>query len=78
LSNVVLVVRARRAPIKAIALFLQSILKQIAPQSEVVVLLVGRKVGEGFARIEDEEFTYWRNFKAIHRLRVSFEKWSDV
>lgn len=78
LSNVVLVVRARRAPIKAIALFLQSILKQIAPQSEVVVLLVGRKVGEGFARIEDEEFTYWRNFRAIHRIRVSIEKWSDV
>ncbi len=76
LAGVVVVVRARRAPIKAIALFLQKIAASVGPKTELVVLLVGRGDGAGFARVEDDDFTHWRNFQAIHGLRLSVEKWS--
>ena len=76
LASVVVVVRARRAPIKAIALFLQKIVEGAGPKTEVVVLLVGRVAGAGFARVEDDDFTHWRNLQAIHGLRLSVEKWS--
>ncbi len=75
-ASVVIVVRARRAPIKAIALFLEKVEQTAGVKTEVILLLVGRKAGAGFARVEDEEFTHWKNFQAIHRLRVSLEKWS--
>ncbi|MCE9609411.1 MAG: DUF2868 domain-containing protein [Chthoniobacter sp.] len=76
LASVVVVARARRAPIKAIALFLQSVTESAGPNTEVVLLLVGRATGASFAPVGDEEFTHWRNFRAIHGLRVSLEKWS--
>jgi hypothetical protein len=76
LVSVVVVVRARRAPIKAIALFLEKVAEHAGAKTEVVVLLAGRGEGAGFARVEDDEFTHWRNFQAIHRLRLSVEKWS--
>ena len=75
-ERVVIVVRARRAPIKAIALFLQKVAETAGPKTEVILLLVGRKDGAGFAPVEDAEFTHWKNFQAIHGLRVSLEKWS--
>ena len=76
LAGVVVVVRARRVPIKAIALCLQKIAESAGPKAEVVVLLVGRADGAGFARVEDDDFTHWRNLQAIHGLRLSVEKWS--
>ena len=78
LASVVLVVRARRAPIKAIALFLQKVAETAGAKTEVILLLVGRRDGAGWARVEDAEFTHWRNFQAIHGLRLSLEKWSPA
>ena len=75
-ASVVVVVRARRAPIKAIALFLQKIAETAGSKTEVVLLLAGRSNGDGFGRVEDAEFTHWRNFQAIHGLRLTLEKWS--
>ncbi len=77
-ASIVVVIRARRAPIKAIALFLQKIAETAGAKPEVILLLVGRRDGAGFARVEDEEFTHWRNFQAIHGLRLSLEKWSPA
>ena len=74
LAAVAVVVRAKRAPIKAIALFLQRIAAASA-KAEVVVVLVGRKEGEIFAPVGDEEFANWRNFNAIHGLHLSLERW---
>ena len=78
LASVVVVVRARRAPIKAIAHFLQKVAETAGPKTEVILLLVGRRDGAGWARVEDAEFTHWRNFQAIHGLRLSLEKWSPA
>ena len=77
-ASIVVVVRARRAPIKAIALFLQKVAETAGAKPEVIVLLVGRRDGADFVRVEDEEFTHWRNFQAIHGLRISLEKWSPA
>ncbi len=77
-ESVVIVVRARRAPIKAIALFLQKVADAAGAKTEVILLLVGRKDGAGFARVEDGEFAHWKNFQAIHGLRLSLEKWSPA
>ena len=77
-ASIVVIARARRAPIKAIALFLQKIAETAGAKPEVILLLVGRRDGADFARVEDEEFTHWRNFQAIHGLRLSLEKWSPA
>lgn len=76
LTGVVVVVPARRAPIKAIALFFQKIAESAGPKTEIIALLAGRADGAGFARVDDADFTHWRNFQAIHGLRVSVEKWT--
>ncbi len=75
-ASVVVVARARRAPIKAIALFLQKVADAVGAKPEVILLLVGRKDGAVFAPVEDGELTHWRNFQAIHGLRLSLEKWT--
>ncbi len=77
-ASIVIVARARRAPIKAIALFLQKVAETAGAKTEVILLLVGRREGAVFAPVEDEEFTHWRNFQAIHGLRLSLEKWSPA
>ena len=73
-ASIVVIARARRAPIKAIALFLQKVAETAGVKPEVILLLVGRD----FAPVEDEEFTHWQNFQAIHGLRLSLEKWSPA
>ncbi len=77
-ASIVVVTRARRAPIKAIALFLQKVAETAGAKTELILLLVGRKDGTGFAPVEDGELTHWRNFQAIHGLRLSLEKWSPA
>ena len=77
-ASIVVIARARRAPIKAIALFLQKVAETAGAKPEVILLLVGRREGADFARVEDEGFTHWRNFQAIHGLRVSLEKWNPA
>ena len=77
-ASVVVVARARRAPIKAIALFLQKVAETAGAKPEVILLLVGRRDGADFAPVEDGELTHWRNFQAIHGLRLSLEKWSPA
>ena len=77
-ASILIVARARRAPIKAIALFLQKVAETAGAKPEVILLLVGRRDGADFARVEDEEFMHWRNFQAIHGLRLSLEKWSPA
>ena len=77
-ASVVVVTRARRAPIKAIALFLQKVADTAGTKPEVILLLVGRRDGAGFVVVEDDEFTHWRNFQAIHGLRLSLEKWNPA
>jgi len=74
LAGVIVAVRARRAPIKAIALFLQKVAEAAGAKTEVILLLVGR----GGGPVEDADLTHWRNFQAIHGLRVSLEKWSPA
>ena len=73
-ASIVVVARARRAPIKAIALFLQKVAETAGTKPEVILLLVGRD----FAAVEDGEFAHWRNFQAIHGLRLSLEKWNPA
>ena len=77
-ASIVIVARARRAPIKAIALFLEKVAKTAGARTEVILLLTGRRDGAGFVAVEDEEFTHWQNFQAIHGLRLSLEKWNPA
>jgi len=74
LASIVIGIPARRAPIKAIALFLQKIVAA-SGGTEVIVLLFGHREGDGFAPVSDEEFAHWRNFNAIHGLHLGLEKW---
>lgn len=76
LASVVVAIRAHRPPIKAIALFLQKIASAVNAQPELILLLVGGKQNGAFAPVSDEELAHWRNFSAIHRLRLGIEKWS--
>lgn len=76
LASVIIIVPAKHAPIKAVALFLQKVAQAAGAKPELILLFVGRKDAAGFAPIEDEEFTHWQNFAAINRLHVSLEKWS--
>ncbi len=72
---VVVVTPAHRAPIKAIALFLQKVSEASGPRRELILLLVGRPAGDGFDSVPDQEFQHWRQLVAIHRLRISLERW---
>ncbi len=74
--RVVVVARARRSPIRAMALFLERVTEAAGSGAEVVLLLVGRGDGPDFAAVEDADWQHWRNFQAIHRLRLGLEKWS--
>jgi hypothetical protein len=74
-ASVVVVIRARRSPIKAIALFLQTIAAAAGGGPEVLVLLLGRREETGFAEVGDEEFEHWRKFNAIHGLHLGMETW---
>jgi hypothetical protein len=75
LAGVVVVLPARRAPIKAIALFLQKVAAAAGAEREVLVLLTGRGKAAGFAAVTEDEIKHWQNFSAIHGLRVSLESW---
>lgn len=75
LASVVLAARSRRAPIKAIALFLQKVAATAGPKPERLVLLLGPKLNGSFAPVADEAVEHWRNFSAINRLHIGIEKW---
>ncbi len=75
LAGVAVLVPARRPPIKAIALFLQQTVRAAGPRVEVLVFLIGRREGDGFTAVSDEDFAHWRNFNAIHGLHLGLEKW---
>ncbi len=74
LASIVIGIPARRAPIKAIALFLQKI-AAASGGAETLVLLFGQREGDNFAAVSAEEFAHWRNFNAIHGLHLGIEKW---
>lgn len=76
LVSVIVVVPAERPPIKAIAIFLDRVAKAAGTKPELILLLVGLKEATGFAAVDKENLTYWQNFVAINRCRVSLEKWS--
>ena len=76
-ASVVLATRSRRAPIKAIALFLQKVAAAAGPKPERLVLLVGPKLNGAFAPVTEEEVKHWRNFSAINRLQIGIEKWTE-
>ena len=77
LSSVVIVIPAKRAPIKAIAIFVRMVAEAIGTKPELVLLLVGRSEGNGFAAVDPNELTYWKNFVALNRLHVSIEVWKS-
>jgi hypothetical protein len=74
LAGIVIGIPARRAPIKAIALFLQKVVT-VSAGTETLILLFGNCEGGTFAPVSDEEFAHWRNFNAIHGLHLELEKW---
>jgi hypothetical protein len=75
LAGVAILIGARRAPIRAIALVLRKITEAAGANIEVLVLLVrsGKESPEEHAL--REELSTWRNFLAIHDLRVGLEGW---
>ncbi len=72
--SIVIGIPARRAPIKAMALFLQKVVAA-SGGAETLILLFGHRAGDGFAPVSDEEFAHWQNFNAIHGLHLGLEKW---
>ena len=78
LAGILVIARAKRSPIKAIALFLQKVTAASGKDSETILLLTGRKDGDVRARVSDEELGYWRNFQAINGLRLTLERWTSL
>jgi hypothetical protein len=76
LVSVVIVLPAERPPIKGIAFFVDKVANAAGTKPELLLLLVGRKQENGFSPVDEQNFTYWRNFVAINRLKVSLERWS--
>ena len=68
-----MLIGARRAPIRAIVLVLRKIAEAAGGKIEVLVLLVGSR--EVNSHDPAEEFNTWRNFLAIHDLRLGLERW---
>lgn len=75
-ATVVVAVRGKRPPIRAIALFLQKV--AAAAQGETLLLLLGKPTDSGWEMASDEDFTHWRNFNAIHGLHLEIERWSPA
>jgi len=73
-ASIVIGIPARRAPIKAIALFLQKVVAA-SGGAETLILLFGQREGDKFALVSDEDLAHWRNFNAIHGLHLGLEKW---
>ncbi len=74
LASIVVGIPARRAPIKAIALFLQRVVAA-SGGAETILLLFGHRAGDGYEPVSDAEYGHWRNFNAIHGLHLGLEKW---
>jgi len=75
LAGVAVLIGARRAPIRAIALVLRKIAEAAGEKIEVLVLLASSRETSSQESAPTEEFSTWRNFLAIHGLRVGLEKW---
>ena len=73
LGGIAVFIGARRAPIRAIALVLRKISEAAGGKIEVLVLLAGGR--ESNSHEPPEEFKTWRNFLAIHDLRLGLERW---
>ena len=73
LAGIAVLIGARRAPIRAIALVLRKIAEAAGGKIEVLVVLVGKV--NSHEPVETGEFNTWRNFLAIHDLRFGLEKW---
>jgi hypothetical protein len=73
LTGVAVLIGARRAPIRAIALVLRKIAEAAGGEIEVLVLLAGSRESNSHEPVE--EFSTWRNFLAIHDLRLGLERW---
>lgn len=70
---IAVVVRAKRAPIRAMALVLEEIRAAATGKSELVLVLLGRKQADAFAAVPAEDLQHWKNFSAINRLHLSVE-----
>lgn len=75
LAGIAVLVGARRAPIRAIALVLRKITAATNESVEVLVLLVPDRGEDSGGPTFAEELGNWRNFLAIHDLRVGLERW---
>ena len=76
LAGIAVLIGARRAPIRAIALVLRKVLEAAGGKIEVLVLLTGSRDSDlrEPAGTTDQLRT-WRNFLAIHDLRLGLERW---
>jgi hypothetical protein len=74
-AGIAVLIGARRAPIRAIALVLQRIIKAAGANIEVLVLLVQSRAEEFNQQEFAEKLETWRNFFAIHDLNLGLEMW---
>jgi hypothetical protein len=75
LAGIAVLVGERRTPIRAIALTLERITRVAGASVEVLVLLVHAGADEASPQEATERLGTWRNFLAIHDLRVGLEGW---
>ncbi len=75
LSGFIILVPAKRAPIKAISIFLSKCSTAAGTRREAVLLLVGRPEGDTFAEVKKDELTHWRNFAAVNHLAFTIDCW---
>jgi hypothetical protein len=75
LAGIAVLIGSRRTPIRAMALVLRKIVEAAGKGIEVLVLLVPTGLEDFGAPSFAEELGNWRNFLAIHDLRVGLEGW---
>jgi hypothetical protein len=76
LAGIAVLIGARRTPIRAIALVLRKVLEAAGGKIEVLVLLAAG--GDSDLRAPAgtaDQIKTWRNFLAIHDLRLGLERW---
>lgn len=78
LEGVVVLAPARRAPIRAIALVLQKVIDAAGNKPEVLIMLTGKRIDQGFETPPEDEVDHWRKFNAIHSLHLGLEIWKSL
>lgn len=78
LAGAAVLIPAARDPIVAVRSGLQLLLEAAGGRPELIIVLLGRRDGDGFAPVPAERLKIWRDFRTIHQLKLGVEAWPGL